>query len=207
MTEILDKMKKQKIKKHDFFKRNYVETWEYIKESKNFIYSIILLFIFFTIFGFILPVPAELEVKILEFIEQLLKHTEGLSQRELINFIFWNNFQSSLIGMLFGIFFGVFSVISAIANGYLLGFVASRVTGINGFFVLWRLFPHGIFELPALFISLGLGLRLGTFILEQNKIETLKNYLIKSIKVFLFIILPLLIFAAIIEGSLIFLIG
>lgn len=200
-------MKKQKNRKSGFFKRNYGETLMYIKESRNFIYSIIILFAFFTIFGFILPVPAELEAKIFEFIEQLLMQTEGLSQGELIRFIFWNNFQSSFIGMLFGVPLGIFPVMSAVANGYLLGFVASRVAEGSGFLVLWKLFPHGIFELPALFISLGLGLKLGTFIFKKNKFKTLKIYLIKSIKVFFFIILPLLIIAAAIEGSLIFLVG
>jgi len=200
-------MKKQKAARNGFFKRNYGETLVYIKESRNFIYSMIGLFIFFTVFGFVLPVPAELEAKILEFIEQLLKQTEGLSQRELIWFIFWNNLQSSFTGMLFGVMLGIFPVASAVANGYILGFVASRVAESNGILVLWRLLPHGIFELPALFISLGLGLKLGTFIFKQNKFESLKNYLINSIKVFFFIILPLLIIAAIIEGSLISLLG
>jgi len=61
--------------------------------------------------------------------------------------------------------------------------------------------------LPALFISLGLGLRIGTFIFEKDKIKTLKIYLIKSIKVFFFVIIPLLVIAAVIEGSLISLMG
>ena len=34
---------------------------------------------------------------------------------------------------------------------------------------LFRLLPHGIFELPAIFISLGLGLRFGMFIFQKEK--------------------------------------
>ena len=199
-------MRKQK-NKSGFLRKNYGETWDYIKESRNFIYSIIAIFVLFTVFGFVLPVPAELEARIMDFIEQLLKQTEGLSQGELIRFIFWNNIQSSFVGMLFGVVLGIFPVISALVNGYLLGFVASRAADGSGLFVLWRLFPHGIFELPALFISLGLGLRLGTFIFERDKLKTLKRYLLKSAKTFLFVVIPLLIIAAIIEGSLISLMG
>jgi len=199
-------MKKKK-NRNEFLRRTYKESWEYIKESKNFIYSIITIFLLFTVLGFLLPVPAEIESRILEFVEQLLKQTEGMTQGELIKFIFWNNIQSSLTGMLFGVVLGVFPVMSALANGYLLGFVASVAAEGSGIFVLWRLFPHGIFELPALFISLGLGLRIGTFIFEKDKIKTLKIYLIKSIKVFFFVIIPLLVIAAVIEGSLISLMG
>jgi len=196
-------MRKKGGKKRSFFKENYRESWKYIKDSRNFIYSVIAVFLFFALVGFILPIPAELETKILEFIEELLRQTEGMSQSELIKFILLNNLQSSFMGMLFGILFGLFSVISALTNGYILGFVASRTVDGNGLLILWRLLPHGIFELPALFISLGLGLKLGTFIFGKNKIQTLGIYLTKSMKVFFFIIIPLLIIAAIIEGSLI----
>ena len=92
-------------------------------------------------------------------------------------------------------------------NGYVLGFVAYLVVNSDGILVLWRLFPHGIFELPAIFISLGLGLKVGTFIFQKKKFESLKKYSLNSLRVFLFIVLPLLIIASIIEGSLIYLSG
>jgi len=109
--------------------------------------------------------------------------------------------------MFFGIMLSIFPVLSALVNGYVLGFVASKVSAGSGFFVLWRLLPHGIFELPALFISLGLGLKLGTFVFQKKKLKTLREYLFETIRVFFFIIIPLLIIAAIIEGSLISLLG
>ena len=196
-------MKKRANRKTDFFRENYKEVWQYIKDSRNFIYSVIIVFLFFALIGFFLPAPALLEARILEFIEELLRQTEGLSQVELMRFIFLNNLESSITSLIFGILLGVFPVLSAIANGYVIGFVASRTVDTNGFLVLWRLFPHGIFELPALFISLGLGIKLGTFFFAKDKMKTLHGYLIKSIKAFFFVVLPLLIIAAIIEGSLI----
>jgi stage II sporulation protein M len=108
--------------------------------------------------------------------------------------------------MILGIFFGVFPIITIIINGYILGYVALATTNAESFFSLWRILPHGIFELPAVFISLGLGLKLGTFIFHDDKIKSLKEFFVSSIKVFLFIIVPLLIVAAVIEGALIFLI-
>jgi len=195
----------KKRKKRIFFRTNYRESWNYLNESKKFIYAIIVVFFLSFIFGFFVPTPDAVAEKIFEIINELIEETEGMSQTGLISFIFLNNLQSSFFGMIFGFFFGIFPMISAIFNGYLIGFVASLATKAEGFFVLWRLFPHGIFELPAIFISLGLGLRISTFIFQKDKIGSLKKYSFDSLKVFLFIVVPLLIIAAIVEGSLIFL--
>ena len=193
---------KRKIKK-SFWKPDFRESWSYIKESRNFIYAVLFIFLAFLLLGAFIPVPDVLAQKLMEFIEEILQKTENMSFLELLGFLFLNNSESSFLGMIFGIFFGIFSVFTAMSNGYLIGFVSSRVISSEGILVLWRLFPHGIFELPAVMISLGLGLRLGTFIIQKNKLEFLKNNLWKSLRVFLFVILPLLFIAAIIEAALI----
>lgn len=188
----------------NFFKENYRESWSYIKESRNYIYSIIAVFFIFILIGFFLPAPDSIVQEILKFIEELLEKTQNMSQSELAKFIFFNNVQSSFFGMIFGVLFGIFPLISAIVNGYLLGFVASLSVEYGGFLSLWRLFPHGIFEMPSVFISLGLGLKFGTFIFQKNKAESFRKYLWNSLRVFLFVVIPLLTIAAIIEGILIF---
>jgi stage II sporulation protein M len=100
-------------------------------------------------------------------------------------------------------------------NGYVLGYISKITVQSSSILDLWRLFPHGIFELPAVLISLGLGLKLGFSVI--NNLEIFKNKkdywnsLIKEIKLcvktFIFIVLILLVFAAIIEGILIRLIS
>jgi stage II sporulation protein M len=182
----------------------YKQSFQFIADSRMFIYVVILLFFLFALIGFFIsPLPI-LEERILLFLQELLEKTEGMSRLELTRFIFVNNFQSSLLGMLFGVLLGIFPVLSVISNGYVLGFVASKTVEKAGILVLWRILPHGIFELPALFISLGLGLKLGSFIFQKQKFLSFKEYLKKSILVFLLIVIPLLLLAAIIEGSLIF---
>jgi len=234
-------MRKKRGKKKFDLKNQYQQSWEYIKESRNFIYITLIIFLLFAFIGAFVPAPEFLEQQILEFIEELLRKTAEMSQGELMSFIFLNNLQSSFFGMIFGIALGIFSAITSVSNGYLLGFVSSRAAYEEGIFVLWRLFPHGIFELPALFISTGLGLKLGfpfiyryfkyywkrknifallagilflpfsiilTLILNENlRKYQFKDFLFKvnnSLRVFLFIILPFLLIAAIIEGCLIF---
>ena len=192
-----------KNKKFDI-KEEYRKSFEYLRNSKNFIYVIVGIFAFFTLFGFFISTPENVSNQILKFLEELFDKTANMGQGELIQFILFNNVQSSFFGMIFGALFGIFSIVTTIANGYLLGFVSAMVVSSEGFGVLWRLAPHGIFELPALFISLGLGLKLGMFFLEKDKAKTFRNYLWNSLRVFLYIIIPLLLVAALIEGTLIF---
>ncbi|MEK6875202.1 MAG: stage II sporulation protein M [Nanoarchaeota archaeon] len=232
-------------KKNNFIIENYKASWSYLKESKKFIYWIIGLFFFFTLFGYFIQPPQVLYDKIIEYLKQLISQTEGMSQKELIWFIFSNNLNSSFFGLILGFFFGIFPVMAAIANGYMLGFVGRMSVATGGISSLWRVLPHGVFELPAIFMALGLGLKLGasffTLIIDFFKYYSRKNrlimiifgvllfpltilisyifdyklrlfnkwkfsqVLINSLRIFLFIIIPLLIIAGIIEGSLIFL--
>ena len=190
--------------KNNFSLRNkYEESWNYVKESRNFIYFVMGLFFVFALIGFFVPAPEIVSEEILKFLEELLEKTQGMSQLELILFILINNAQTSFFGMLFGVIFGIIPLISMIGNGYVLGFVSSIAVGEHSISVLLRLLPHGIFELPAIFISLGLGIKFGTFIFQKNKIESFREYFWNSLKVFIYIVIPLLIIAAIIEGSLI----
>jgi len=190
--------------KKSFLLDNYSKSFKYLKESKNFIYLAIIIFFVFSIIGFFIPPPEIIEQQILTFIQELLEKTAGMNLSELTAFIFLNNIQSSFMGMIFGFFLGLFPLFAITSNGYLLGFVASISVDVGGIFVLWRLLPHGIFELSAIFISLGIGLKFGTFIFQKNKSESFRKYLWNSLRVYLFIVIPLLIIAAIIEGILIF---
>ena len=196
-----------KQKKKKTLKQGYLDSWNYLRESRRFIFMIALIFLIFVLIGFVLPAPDSIAQKILKLLEQILEKTQGMNFIELFWFIFWNNLKVSFIGLISGILFGVFPLLTGIANGYLLGFISYFVVGQESFISLWKILPHGIFELPAVFISLGLGLKLGTFILQKKKIKYLKENLYKSLKIFFLIVIPLLILAAIIETIFIFLIG
>jgi stage II sporulation protein M len=183
----------------------YKKCWDYIKESRTFIYSAIGIFLLFVLIGIFIPAPEPFYSQIINFLKQLLDETQNLSQPALIWFIISNNLKSTFLGLSLGIIFGIYPVITALSNGYLLGFVSLMSFNSDGGLSLWKILPHGIFELPAVFISLGIGIRLGMFIFQKNKLESLKYYSINSLRIFLLIVVPLLIIAGIIEGTLIFL--
>jgi len=182
--------------------REYKEILGYLKESKKFIYTIIGVFLLFLLIGFFIPAPEYVYNQIIKFIQDILAQTEGMTHFDLIAFIISNNVRSTLFGILFGFILGIFPLVSALVNGYLLGFVSVATVNSGGFLILGKLFLYGVFELPAVFISLGLGLKLGTFIFQKKKLEFFRNNLLNSLKVFLLIVIPLLIIAGIIEGTL-----
>ena len=85
----------------------------------------------------------------------------------------------------------------------MIGLISSLVTREAGFSSLWMLVPHGIFEIPAIIISFAIGIKFGAFIFCDDKLKEFKFRLNNSLRVFFFIILPLLVLAAIIEAGLI----
>ncbi len=182
---------------------NFRLSLDYLKTIKTYFWFSLLLFFGIGIFGYLFPVF--FEEQILKMIAELLAKTESLGTLDLIRFIFINNLKSSFFALLFGIFFGILPFIVAIMNGYVLGFVANKTVGLEGWVVLWRLIPHGIFELPAVLISIGLGLKLGSFLFVSKK-KSWKEFwrwLVDCFRVFIFVVIPLLVIAGIIEGILI----
>jgi stage II sporulation protein M len=201
----MKKRVKQKRKREgNFWKKNYSLSWNYIKKSRNYIIFIILVFLFGSLLALFFQPPEIVEL-IKGFVKELLERTKGLNSWQMIIFILNNNLKNSFFAMIFGVFLGVFPVFTALANGYVLGFIAEKSVAIDGLVVLWRLFPHGVFELPAVILALALGTKFGLFWTAREKKKEFLKRLESSLRVFLFVILPLLIIAAIIEGILIFL--
>jgi len=221
-------------------KNIYKSNFKFINKNQNFIWFSLALFLIFIILGILLPIFYENEI--IDFIRSLEDKISSFSAWELINFIFFNNLKSSFFALLLGIGVCIFPLAILIVNGYILGFVLNHSVQSGGILVIWKLFPHGIFEIPAILISTGLGVYLGFNLIhdfvkkyekQDNTLilaiisaaispvvlflfvfiktlfnselkEKLKSNLYSSLNVFIFIIVPLLIIAAIIEGLLIF---
>jgi stage II sporulation protein M len=185
--------------KKNFLRKNYNKSWKTLGDARLFIYGIIVVFFVSALIGYVFPVFFVDEIA--QIIQEMVAEFEGVGILGAIAKIFLNNIMAGFLAFVFGIFLGIFPVISAVTNGYLVGFVSSSVVEQNGISVLWRLLPHGIFELPAIFVSMGLGVWLGMGFFQNNK--KLKQKILDGLRVFFMVVLPLLIIAAIIEGLLI----
>lgn len=72
--------------------------------------------------------------------------------------IFVNNLQASLLMVLGGLTLGLLTAFALFANGVVVGYVATPAVAETGLFgTLLLLVPHGIFELPAVFIAAAIG--------------------------------------------------
>ena len=195
-------MKKKVGKEILSLKRQFKEARNYLKESSNYVYISLILFVISGAFGFL---NADKLSYIDTILEEIISKTLNLNTLELMFFIMQNNMLSALLALAGGIFFGIIPIFNTISNGIVIGYVISKSYEIAGASILLRLIPHGIFELPAIFISLGLGIRLGFSIFStKNRGREFLRRFYNSANVFLVVVIPLLIIAAIIEGLLIF---
>jgi stage II sporulation protein M len=181
-----------------------VNIFSFIKESRKYFYIILAIFILSLLIGYFFPFFGT--DYILNLIKNLADKTSGMSFLQLLLYIIKNNITTAFTGMILGILFGIFPLFVTIFNGYVLGFVMSKAAFISGWSVIFKLVPHGIFEIPALVISLGLGLRIGLAIFSRKE-NGFSYVLFNSLKTFLFIIVPLLLIAGVIETLLIFFLG
>ena len=101
--------------------------------------------------------------------------------------------------------FGAAAVLPLFLVFVLIGFVVGGgfVQGVNPAVFLALLWPHGILELPAALIATAVGLRVGAGVLAPPQGFTLGDVLLHRLadflKVFVFLVLPLLLVAAFVE--------
>src|SRR3989344_1137235 len=154
-------------------KSQFIEAKRYIGETKNYIFTAIILFI---VSGFIGYTNRENLSMIDELLKEILSQTTGLNLPEMIFFILQNNLASSFIAIFAGVAFGIFPLFFSIINGTVIGYVLGISQDFLGSSEWWRLLPHGIFELPAIFISIGLGIKLGFTVVKSFFQEYWKNH-------------------------------
>ncbi|MBW1984577.1 MAG: stage II sporulation protein M, partial [Deltaproteobacteria bacterium] len=89
---------------------------------------------------------------------------------------------------------------SSFFNGLMVGWLKTTFEKISGFNLFLLLLPHGIFELSAMFIAWGIGIWRVKLLFVPNFEEAAKVSLKRIHKVYVIVILPLLLIAAVIEG-------
>lgn len=190
-----------------FLETNYSKAFEYFFEIRWYVVFVLGLFSLSFLVGFIFPVFYRAEI--FAMLGELVGEIGGKGAIELAGFIFLNNMKVSLLAILMGVGIGVFPIFAIVFNGYLIGFVAREAAMAEGLVVLWRLFPHGIFEIPAVLFSIAIGVKIGADMFRgDGKIrERLSRNYREGLRLYLFLIFPLLLIAGIIEGLLIYFIG
>ena len=117
--------------------------------------------------------------------------------------LFGNNLRAMVLSTLYGFIpFLYLPALSMGVNAILLGMVASSVNG-QWLLLAAGILPHGIFELPALCLSLAAGLCLCQNINRYNRKNEkgiMKPLLLNILRVTGLVVIPLLVVAAIMES-------
>jgi uncharacterized membrane protein SpoIIM required for sporulation/ABC-type transport system involved in multi-copper enzyme maturation permease subunit len=125
--------------------------------------------------------------------------------------VLWNNVRSLLLGGVLGVFsFGALALVLLMAPIGIVAFAAAQVAASSlspVVFLLAFIVPHGLFELPAAVIATAATLRLGAALVHRpiNQLTVGENWLlalVDFVKLFVFVVVPLLLIASVVEVQL-----
>ena len=183
-----------------------IELREYLHSLRSYILFVCILFAGAIAVGY-MGFLSEVFSESLAWLEQLSGSIEDFTELYpswiiFIAFffvIFINNAFTCFLNVITGPLLGIFPLFSAVINGGLLGWLAHE----EGLIVFAVIVPHGMFELPAYFFSVAIGLKLAREALKPKRERQLRIKLGEGLRVYLRLIIPLLFIAALIESGLI----
>ncbi|MCL7411521.1 MAG: stage II sporulation protein M [Methanosarcinaceae archaeon] len=175
----------------------------YLKSIRIHFLIVTLVFFLSTALGFIhSSANPEFALQSLEEVSKLFDIIKNFTPFEIMLFIFFNNAIKSLIILMLGIGFGILPLLFIAYNGYIIGLVVYTISRENGFtYILSAILPHGIIELPMVFISAAIGLKIGYEMFRSIKGQTadIRSEFSRGVRFFFYRIMPLLFVAAVVE--------
>jgi stage II sporulation protein M len=137
-------------------------------------------------------------------VANFIRTFRGLPKFQLAVAIFVNNASKTLLAIVLGALFGVVPGIFLLTNGVALGLVFSLATQAKGLWLsLLSILPHGIIELPAVFLGTSIGLLVGNHavkLVRRRADAALTVELKRGLRFFCWVIVPLLAVAAFVEA-------
>jgi stage II sporulation protein M len=175
----------------------------YVYDLRWYLLVIVVIFAIFVAIGYTIGVtmPTLTGNTISDLKDQVgpLKETSALG---LMLGIFENNVIKCFLVVILGLAAGVAPLVFTIANGIVIGIAVGYTLGKSGLlFVLVGMLPHGIIEMPMVFLSGAIGLKLGYDVLRalfQKKVHLWKDVR-EGLLIFVFWVAPLLFVAAFLE--------
>lgn len=182
----------QEIGKQMNTKRFYQQVFDDLRAIRTYIFLAAGLFLLGALIGMLLPEVSRAQIAMFK------EFAEGFKDKSapaLILAIFLNNVGASALALLAGGLFGLVPLLAALVNGMLLGGFLLYAPAL-----VLRVVPHGILELPAVFIAWGAGMWVGLWVLHRHPLGALKDRIIKGMRIFVAVVVPMLVIAAVIEG-------
>jgi stage II sporulation protein M len=181
----------------DRIRKHYRESFGALRKAGNAILIALLLFLGGIVGGLMHPSWAEGN---LDLLKGIAKQMYGQSLYVIIAMIFLRNSFSAVLSIALGPLLGIVPVLGAVLNGLLVGLTFTSISEANKVKALLQLFPHGIFELPGMFMAWGLGIWQGIWVFQQNVQPSFHERRTQAFRILFAVIIPLLLIAAAIEG-------
>jgi stage II sporulation protein M len=179
-------------------KSTYKNLFKLLVKDSFYIKASLYLFTLSILLGIIFPqFLSEIRTEIFNAIIDQVKDSNYL---QLSFFIIQNNLKTTFISLLLGIIF--FPLFALFINGFFIGSILVESVNKTSIWILWRLFPHGVFELPAIILSFAYGLKISLCWFKRNRFTNFKQTYREAFHVFVYIIAPLIIIAGFIEALL-----
>ena len=177
----------------DAFAQYYHRIWSDLLEARAYIVAAILIFAAGSILALSIPRVGE---KVIALVFEYFEPFKDKQYLELVVAIFLQNASAAFLAIAFGFVLGLIPLLGAFFNGIVLG----AIIHLDPLHIL-MIIPHGLFELPAVFTAWGLGMWCAGGLFHAQRLETITIRIKKSLQIYLSLIIPLLIIAAIIEVS------
>jgi stage II sporulation protein M len=128
----------------------------------------------------------------------------GMPRLKLAGAIFLNNAVKTFLAIVLGALLGIIPVIFLFANGIALAVAWSLSSQSRGAWLsLLSILPHGVIELPAVFLGTSIGMMIGAQTLKRltgKSDTTVGAELLQGLRYFCSVLLPLLVLAALVEA-------
>lgn len=176
---------------------------DYTYKLRWYVLTVVMVFAIFTAIGYTIAVtsPSFTDQTISGFKEEVgpLKETSAL---QLMLGIFENNVIKCFMVVVLGLALGIAPLLFMVANGIVIGIVVGATLAKAGIlYVMVGILPHGIIEMPMVFLSAAIGLKLGFDVIRALVLK--RVHLWKDIRegllIFIFWVAPLLFVAAFME--------
>lgn len=142
--------------------------------------------------------------QLIENLAAFVQTFAGMPPWRLAIAIFLNNSIKTLTAILLGTLLGIMPVAFLLANGAALGVALTRSIQNRGLMdSLASIAPHGVIELPAVFLGTSIGLLLGMQSIERLRGRSeisIGTEVFAGLRYFSTVILPLLLLAALVEA-------
>jgi stage II sporulation protein M len=181
-----------------------VRCFAVLRQNKNYLWLALALFALGWLLG------ALFTDSILKLVQPSLDQLRDIAQKAqdkggayTSGVIFTNNLRATVTMLLLGILACVPTMISLVMNGMMIGVMLAKVGGNFWGLVAFGILPHGIFEMPAIFIASAFGIKLGRVLLvplaEKTRWQSFKFVWREVLSISWFVLL-LLVVAASVEG-------